>query len=179
VGWTVTDYQVMTPGSIPFEPSGGGSIATVTFPAVPGGFLWRVERLSVQVTYYNNGPNTSVGTPVEVLAYDQAPTLPGSGIATGAVPATVPADQTVLELPVDINAEFGNAAGTVCDIADEGAPITVTEGNELTIVFVTRGAPITGSLASVRAQVQILGGVAGAPTAVAGASPPPAVPVGI
>jgi hypothetical protein len=158
VGWSIADYQVLYANS-PFAGAGLGlEQATLQWQAVSAGQLWRIERITAQVAYVQNV------VPVGVLVFDQDP---GNNVA--------PADETIL-LP-EQGVGGAGAAPAAYDISDDAAPITVTEGNRLTVVFSWLGdlSP-AGAVALGRIQVAIMSGTAGAPSPVAGSVPGPTIP---
>jgi hypothetical protein len=160
--WTPVDFRVFNLNS-PFTlPGSGGNPdqAQLQTPAVSGGQLWRIERISAQVSFDPAAPED----PVYVLVYDQLPTA-----------TSVPADSTVLTpLPPMLNLLEPVA---VFDVSDNSAPITVQEGNQLTILFScpTGNVPLGASVAAARIQVMIMQGLAGVAQPVAGAQPGPSV----
>lgn len=158
--WTVLDYRVFR-FAVPFAGQ-NPPVAVMQLPAVPGSQVWRLERAAVQVTYDPAAPNV----PVYVWVYDTAPQ-----------PGLVPADATVLTP----SAPIFTGASPLQDIADNGSPVTVTEGNQLTIVFACPNGnfPVGASVASARLQIESLQGSPGQPTPVAGAVPGPAIPAGL
>jgi hypothetical protein len=159
VPWQLADFQVFTPqGPFAVTEPGAAAAAVLRLPAVPGGQIWRLERISVQVAY---DPAADL-QPITVAIFDQAPEL-----------LTVAADQTVIEPPVTYPVVAPRVA---YDVADQSAPISVREGNQATLVFSWPAQTIGNTIACARIQVEIYQGVAGQPTPVAGSSPPPAIP---
>jgi hypothetical protein len=164
VSWEVEDYQVFrqavsfTATNPPF-PGVPVTSAQIQLPkAVPANQVFRIERLGVMVT-----EGTRPGVEMLVQVYDQWP------IET----TSCPCDQTVLT---------GYGVDGYFDVADNSGPITVQQGDLLTVVFTAQssytvgGQLLGGAQAVVRAQYQILGGGASAaPTPVAGATPAPAI----
>jgi len=155
LGFTVYRLNQTMVGQLP-------PTAVLQLPAVPGGQVWRVERAAVQVTYDPIAPNV----PVYVTMYDQTPQ-----------PGLVPADATVLMPPAPIFA--GNTP--LQDFADNGSPVTVTEGNQLTLVFICPNGnfPVGNTVAACRLQVTAMGGTPGQPQPIAGAIAAPSIPVGL
>lgn len=165
--WTPVDYQVQRLNS-PFTQTSPAS-ATLALAAPGGSQLFRVERISAKVIY-----DQTVGAPViGVSVFDQTP---GTGI--------IEADQTEL-VPSPFLSQFPAAVAAALDIADEGSPITVQAGNQLTIVFTVAtsvglfGMVAGAAIAYARIQYAVFQGVAGQAQPVAGAQAPPAVPVSI
>ncbi len=173
--WQPVDFRVLQQ-SAPFgAPLGAQAIATVQFPPVGGSQLWRVEQLSVQVALAS-GVLSGIAPPVTCTVYDQAPTI----LETAVVPGQPPKARQLL-VPVANIAPVDFTLAGAMDVDDGSPPITVLQGNQLTLVFIAspNGVSMGSSVALVRAQVMIMAGAAGAPTPVAGAGPTPAIPVSV
>jgi hypothetical protein len=166
VPWVPLDYRVFTQQE-PFSVDGPRSYSEVQFPAVSGGQLWRVEQIQVQAV----SPSAAFWPGVTATVYDRA----GDVLYLGAVaPYGDTGYQQVLPVanvvPVD-QTLAGNG-----DIAEYSPPITILEGNQLTVFFASPFSAIpAGMMASVRAQVAIMGGVSGQATPVAGSNPAPQI----
>ena len=161
------DFRVFELDS-PFDvaPVGGGNPyqAMLQTPAVSGGQLWRIERLSVLVTFDPAAPED----PVYVTVFDQLPQV-----------SIVPADSSVL---TPLPPMFSLLDPTqVYDVSDNSGPITVLEGNQLTLLFSCPNGnqPLGASVAAARVQATIMQGTAGQSQPVAGAVPGPSIPASL
>ena len=166
--WVPLDYRVFTQSS-PFENYGSRSIAVVAFPAVGGNQLWRLEELQVQVL----SPAPIFWPGVTATVFDRA----GTVLYLGSV---APFGDTGYQqyVPVANIVPVDSTLAGNFDVAEYSPPVTILEGNQLAVYFVSPfevpgGNP--GLVGSVRAQVAILGGVSGQPTPVAGAQGAPSI----
>jgi hypothetical protein len=169
VPWETLDFRIFR-ASQPFI-AATRSVATVIFDPVPGNQLWRVEQIQVAVVtptpIFWPGATASVFDKTPNVLYPNAL----APFADTGFQQFLPVCDIV---PVDTTLS-GNG-----DVAEYSPPVTVLQGDALTVVFMSpfelpvSGVPVVGS---VRAQVTILGGVAGQPQPVAGAGPKPMIPV--
>ncbi len=152
--WAVVDYRVFRLNGV--MAGQDPPVGVLQLPPVSGGQLWRLERASVQVAYDPIAPVV----PVYVDLFDMVPNS-----------ATVAADATTLSPSSPV---FGSAP-PFFDAADNASPVTVTEGNQLTLVFTAPNGnfPVGNTVVAARLQVSILAGYPGQPTPVAGSIPGP------
>jgi hypothetical protein len=151
VPWSTTDFRVDR-RTVPFV----DDQAVFQYQPVSGGMIWRVEMISLLVAF---DPTVNV-VPIEVYVFD---VLSGTGVA--------PVDQTTLDDPGAFLSGQLFGAEVVFDVAEYDPPITVTEGNALSVFLSANVGVVLGqTTASARVQYSLLQGAPGAtPTPVAGA----------
>ena len=160
--WSLVDFQVFNAAVPMAAPGVDDALPTaIPLPPVGGGQLVRIERLSVGVVFNDFAFQPC---PVLVQVFDQTPG-----------PTIVPGDATTLWTTQD-TIQLGEM---LYDVADDSAPITVTQGNTATVVFTPLVIVDSSTIAIVRAQLLVYQGVAGQPTPVAGSVPGPQIPVGL
>ncbi len=157
---TLVDYPVLRLNES--APPPGPGYAVISFPPVPSGYLWRVDQLTASVI----GGIGSGASPT-VLLYDEPPG-----------PLTVPIQGTTLSQYTNVFAS-ASSQGVVpvwADFDDQGSPLTIKTGDQLSVVFEGVAAP---QICGVRIQYGLYQGTEGHPMPVAGASPGPRIPVGL
>lgn len=169
--WVPLDYQVLSK-SAPFEIYGSRSVATVQFPPVPGNQLWRVEELQVQTL----SPTPIFWPGVTATLFDRA----GQVLYLTTVAPFGDTGYEQIAPVADIVPVDFTSAGNL-DVAEYSPPVSILQGNQLTVLFVSPFEPPANSaiVGAVRLQVAIMGGVSGSPTPVAGSSAAPSIPLGI
>jgi len=155
VPWQLIDYPVRRLSVA--APSTGLAIIGIPFGVVPNNQAWRIDQVSLMVINLDQTQVQQRGAPPVVELYDLAP-----------APGVIPAQATQLALYVDIYNGF-----VFADYDDQGSPLTIRGGDQLTIVFNSIFAP---NVCLTRVQYQVVQNVAGEPQPVAGSQPAPPIP---
>ncbi len=167
---TLLEYQVFRQTAQLF------SQIEIDAPAVPTGQTWRVGHLAVAIFY---PPAEVVGTaPPVVGVYDVA--QPGATVVPCSVTQLSPL--AVGGSIAGVNVPGGSSSSGVLNSwfdVDDDAGITLLSGNQLEVIFYQPELGGPSPIGAVRAELAIFEGVPGQPTAVAGATAPPAIPADI